>query len=242
MPKIDIQIEDNRCDPPSRPPRDDSASAPSLATAQQCAMVSNLAFANQLSNTNLAGHAQVLQQQASDRLRLAILARAVSQVQAPDPAQARAAVTALTGNGAARTLRCAHLAGSARRDRHNQASLTLSPTSGDAMVDTTQHEGSADDPMDPSDLSRSLLAQIEARMRENFGASQRQATYCVVRSRLTGVLSVLPAATPPLEAEAWGPRPFAECIAYVNSAVVKRLAARAVAQASDHDDPPPPSV
>ena len=75
-----------------------------LVIAQQGALVSNLAFANQAANTDLAGRAQNTRQQGMDQLRLSILANAVRGVQAQTPTEARAAVTALTDNETARTI------------------------------------------------------------------------------------------------------------------------------------------
>jgi hypothetical protein len=102
MSEVHIEIDDRRSQPPS--PFAAGAVEDLLAIAQQGAMVSNLAFANQVRNTDLAGQTQLLRQQGMSQLRLAILAKATGQVQASSALQARAAVEALSGDEAAQTL------------------------------------------------------------------------------------------------------------------------------------------
>lgn len=75
-----------------------------LVVAQQPALLSDLNLANQVLNQDLAGKAQLAQQNAMNRLRTSILAQAVQQVQAPGVATARATVAVLTGQALAEAL------------------------------------------------------------------------------------------------------------------------------------------
>ncbi|SFE15927.1 hypothetical protein [Paracidovorax konjaci] len=75
-----------------------------VATAQQPANLSNLAYANQVSSTNLSAQNQVARQDAMNRLHHSILANAVNQVQDLQPATARSAVAAFSGNETAQAL------------------------------------------------------------------------------------------------------------------------------------------
>ncbi|HEY8880576.1 MAG TPA: R body protein [Roseateles sp.] len=102
MSEVHIHIEDRRSPPPS--PCAAGVVEGLLAIAQQGAMASNLAFSNQVRNTDLAVQVQATRQQGMGQLRLAILAKAAGQVQAPSAMQARAAVEAFSGNEAAQTL------------------------------------------------------------------------------------------------------------------------------------------
>ncbi|MEO6278179.1 hypothetical protein [Roseateles sp.] len=102
MSEVHIEIDDRRSRPPS--PFAAGAVEDLLAIAQQGAMVSNLAFANQVRNTDLAGQTQLARQQGMSRLRLAILAKAASQVQVASAKEARAAVEAFSGNETAQAL------------------------------------------------------------------------------------------------------------------------------------------
>lgn len=103
MSEIHIEIDDRRSPQPSPSPLVTGAVEGLLAIAQQGAMVSNLAFANQVRNTELAGQSQVARQQGMSQLRLAILAKAAGQVQASPALDARAAVEVLSGDEAAQT-------------------------------------------------------------------------------------------------------------------------------------------
>lgn len=77
----------------------------------------------------------------------------------------------------------------------------------------------------PVELSQLLRAQIEARLRENLGSSRLQGHYYVIRSQRTGVLSVLASSTLGQDHDVvWGPQPFADCISYVNSVLMTRMA------------------
>ena len=103
--ELHVHIEDRRQpQPPPPAPPAVAVVASLLAVAQQGAMVSNLAFANQVRNTDLAGQSQAARQQGMDKLRLGILAKAAGRVQAPSAAGSRAAVEVLTGNEAAQTM------------------------------------------------------------------------------------------------------------------------------------------
>lgn len=102
MSEVHIDIEDRRSKPPS--PFAAGAVEDLLAIAQQGAMVSNLAFANQVRNTDLAGQTQLARQQGISQLRLAILAKAAGRVQTLSALEARAVVEAISGNELAQTL------------------------------------------------------------------------------------------------------------------------------------------
>lgn len=79
--------------------------------------------------------------------------------------------------------------------------------------------------LDPAQFSQLLLAQIEQRMLESLAGTEQQPTYCVIRSRSTHVLSVLAASTLGHDHDmVWGPKPFAECIAYVNAEMLLQQA------------------
>lgn len=102
---VHIDIVDRRSpSAPPMPPGPGTGLDSLLAIAQQGALMSNLAFANQVHNTDLAGKAQAARQQGMDRLRLSLLAQAVGRVQALRPPEARASVAALTDDAAAHTL------------------------------------------------------------------------------------------------------------------------------------------
>lgn len=100
MSKVNIRIDDRRSLPP---PEAGSAVEDLLAIAQQGALASNLAAANQVRNTDLARLAQAAQQQGMGPLRLAILAQAAGCLQT-SPLEARAAIEVLSGNELAQTL------------------------------------------------------------------------------------------------------------------------------------------
>jgi hypothetical protein len=72
--------------------------ASAAVVAQQGAVLADLAFGNQVSSTALAARTQVANQDAQNRLRHAILARAVASVQAPGPTTARSAVFVFSAN------------------------------------------------------------------------------------------------------------------------------------------------
>lgn len=100
---VHIGIIDRRT-PPAPPPAVGAVVDSLLAMAQQSALVSNLAFANQVRNTDLAGQSQASRQQGMDRLRLSVLAQATGRIQALAPVEARAVVAVLTDDAAAQTL------------------------------------------------------------------------------------------------------------------------------------------
>lgn len=75
--------------------------------------------------------------------------------------------------------------------------------------------------------NRMIMAQIDSQLRQGFGAAMKGADYYVIRSEVTGVLSVLSSSTVDDDKNIeFGPKPFKQCIEYVNSSVVTRLAAR----------------
>ncbi|GKT26510.1 hypothetical protein [Acidovorax sp. SUPP3334] len=70
-----------------------------------------------------------------------------------------------------------------------------------------------------------LMEQIQSRLKSGFDAALQGGNYYVVRSSLTGVLSVLASTTITDDHDvAFGPHPFSQCIGYVNSTVVMRTA------------------
>ncbi|MDA8446265.1 hypothetical protein [Paracidovorax valerianellae] len=70
-----------------------------------------------------------------------------------------------------------------------------------------------------------LMEQIQSQLKSGFDAALQGGDYYVVRSSLTGVLSVLASTTVTEDHDvAFGPRPFSQCIGYVNSTVVMRTA------------------
>ncbi|CAM3473183.1 hypothetical protein [Paracidovorax anthurii] len=75
-----------------------------VATAQQPANLSNLAYANQVTSNNLSAQNQVARQDAMNRLHYSILAQAVNQVQDLQPVTARSSVAAFTDNETAQAL------------------------------------------------------------------------------------------------------------------------------------------
>ncbi|HEY4093564.1 MAG TPA: hypothetical protein VGN46_18810 [Luteibacter sp.] len=70
----------------------------SVATAQQASALTNLAYGNQVNSTAVGAQAQVAHQDALNRLRHVILARAVSSVQVPAPLAARSDVFVFSSN------------------------------------------------------------------------------------------------------------------------------------------------
>ncbi|MDA8523662.1 hypothetical protein [Acidovorax sp. NCPPB 4044] len=73
--------------------------------------------------------------------------------------------------------------------------------------------------------NRLLMAQIDGRLRSGFGAALQSSDYYVIRNKATGVLSVLASTTLQDDHDAvHGPAPFAQCIEFVNSSVVTRMA------------------
>ncbi|HNB02226.1 hypothetical protein [Nitrosomonas sp.] len=75
------------------------------------------------------------------------------------------------------------------------------------------------------DHNRMIMEQINRQLRNGFGAALTGNNYYVIRSETTGVLSVLSSSTVNDEKNiVFGPEQFQQCIEYVNSAVVTRLA------------------
>ncbi|MBO9719871.1 hypothetical protein [Xanthomonas phaseoli] len=75
-----------------------------LAISQQGALISTLAYANQVASSDLSTKTQIVHQDASNRLRQSILAKAVNGVQALGPINARSTGSLLTSNGMAQSL------------------------------------------------------------------------------------------------------------------------------------------
>ena len=118
MSAIDITIVDARSGGDGGGSAIDSAVASTgLVTAQQPAMLSNLAYTNQVSSNDLAAKAQLSNQDAMNRLRLGILARAVDAVQRTGPLTARSSVEVVSANEAAQDLADLRSAASAATGR-----------------------------------------------------------------------------------------------------------------------------
>lgn len=102
MTSIDIDVIDARGGDDAPTPTAIAASG--LVVAQQPATISNLAFSNQVAGADLAAKAQAAHQDAMNRLRQSILARATASLNRASPATARPAVHAITGESAAQQL------------------------------------------------------------------------------------------------------------------------------------------
>ncbi len=88
-------------------------------------------------------------------------------------------------------------------------------------------DGMPPPPMAPMEQhNRLLMEQIAGQLRSGFGAALQPSCNCyVVRNQDTGVLSVLASSTLGDDpAVIHGPATFAQCIGFVNSSVVTRLA------------------
>ncbi len=102
MSEVHIEIDDRRSRPPA--PSTGSTVEELLAIAQQGAMASNLAIANQVRNVDLSGQTQLALQQSMNQLRLSILAKATGRVQTLSAHEARASAGAFSGSELAQTL------------------------------------------------------------------------------------------------------------------------------------------
>lgn len=74
------------------------------AISEQPAMLSNLAYSNTVTNTNLSQQNAVANQQAMNELGISIVAKASNTVSNLGPLEARSAVDILTNNELAQTL------------------------------------------------------------------------------------------------------------------------------------------
>ena len=72
--------------------------------AEQPAMLSNLAYANSIANTNLSQQNAVANQQAMNELGISIVGKTVNTVSNLGPLEARSAVDILTNNELAQTI------------------------------------------------------------------------------------------------------------------------------------------
>ncbi len=72
--------------------------------AEQPALLSNLAYANTIANTNLAQQNAVANQQAMNELGISIVAKAANTVTNLGPLEARSAVDVLTDDELAQTI------------------------------------------------------------------------------------------------------------------------------------------
>lgn len=100
MQTVEIIVEGD--DPPGDPVVTVVALS-STVVAEQPSVLSNLAYANQVSSSDLGAKSQVANQDAMNRLGLTILADAVARVQ-PGPVESRSAVTVLTSNALAQQI------------------------------------------------------------------------------------------------------------------------------------------
>lgn len=81
--------------------------------------------------------------------------------------------------------------------------------------------GASDSPMES--YNRLLIEQINAQLMRGFDARLQATSHCVVRTKVSGVLSVLPSGMVSEEHDAvFGPKPFEACIEYVNASLVAR--------------------
>jgi hypothetical protein len=74
------------------------------AISEQPALISNLAYANVVSSTNLGQQNAVANQQAGNEITVPLVAKAVSTVSDPGPLEARSAVDILSNNELAQTI------------------------------------------------------------------------------------------------------------------------------------------
>lgn len=71
-------------------------------------------------------------------------------------------------------------------------------------------------------FNRMLMAQIQDQLKRGFAANFRINEFCVVATRVHGVLSILSAASVTDKHEAvFGPKSFEACSAYINGQFVK---------------------
>lgn len=70
--------------------------------------------------------------------------------------------------------------------------------------------------------NRLLMEQIGEQLKRGFGASLQARDYCVVRTGVGGVLSVLASAAVGEQHDVvFGPKPFAACVEYVNASFAR---------------------
>lgn len=74
------------------------------SVGEQPAMLSNLAYSNTVSNTNLSQQNAVANQQAMNELGIAVVGKTVNKVSDLGPLEARSAVDILTNNELAQTI------------------------------------------------------------------------------------------------------------------------------------------
>lgn len=74
------------------------------SVAEQPALLSNLAYANTIANTNISQQNAVANQQAMNELAISIVARSVNVITSPGALSARSAVDILTNNELAQTI------------------------------------------------------------------------------------------------------------------------------------------
>lgn len=104
--------------------------------------------------------------------------------------------------------------------------------------------------LDPLELSRWLQAQLQNRLRPPQApesasaphAARPHATYFVIRSQSTGVLSVLAAASLGHDHDiVFGPQPFVDCLGFVQAAFITTMVPGTPSGPTSkptHEDPP----
>lgn len=71
------------------------------------------------------------------------------------------------------------------------------------------------------DFNRMIIAQIDAQLKQGYESNLRKPEYCVVKTGVNQVLVVLPAhAVVDTNEAVFGPKPFADCLSYVNGQLV----------------------
>lgn len=103
MSEINIVVVDNTGADP-RPPSPFAVALSGMVLAEQPALLSNLAYSDQVASTDLAAKGSLSNQDALNKLQVSILAKAVNQVQNHNPMQARAVVDVLSNNEQAQAI------------------------------------------------------------------------------------------------------------------------------------------
>lgn len=104
-PQVDIIFVDNRGKNDSnKNPIKEAVALTGVVMSEQPSMLSNLAYSNILSSSDLSAKNLVSNQDAQNKLRFSILSNAVNKIQNSQPLQARSAVDMLTHNELAQTV------------------------------------------------------------------------------------------------------------------------------------------
>jgi len=91
-------------DSPEQKPAHEIAIANAMAIAQQPAMLANLAYANTVTNANLAQQNAVAAQQAMNELNITVVGKLVNMLTTLSPLEAKSSEEILTGNTVAEEL------------------------------------------------------------------------------------------------------------------------------------------